>query len=1217
MARLESVAVGGYFPTPGHLIEPIADVLDTTDLHECRIGDPCAGEGAAVTSLARLMGVRPQFYLCELEAQRHAALLVTLKEAHEHNHNVAFGDAFRLEFSGGLGLLYLNPPYDLDPVHGRLEQRFLDRFTAALADDGMLVFVVPHYALAASAVTLATHYDDLACYRFPAEDFATYKQVVLFARKTDKRLMPDSQIVAQVEAWAASAMAMPVLGTETKRYTASGGSYMGPKSWVLCEMDVLGLLKKARPWRTTGKTGTTVPVPHVLPEVPVADLMFRTFPVATAPRPAHIAAGIASGLFNGRRVSSESKKMPDLLVKGVFDREYVTVEEKENKDGDVTALVQVQQPKLVTTVLDLSTKRYSTLKAAGKSTDIENLSIEGLLEHYGPSLLQVMSEQCPVIYDPQRDATRIMLAQVSRKLFTAQSHAARAIVGLLGGADCHPSERRNKAAILLGEIGSGKTTVALTAGKTVGRNMLVMCPPHLLKSWTNETLAVIPNAEIRLLQDVADVDALVDVPADKFLVAILSRETGKLGHGWVSVTGSCPKCGAALPEGDLAKRRQCCEAKTLILGDPLAESARALALKLSGCLPGESRVRALLPSRAFQKYLDLVEARADKEIWEGFDQAWVADTLTRVGENLGGEIRNKLFTLLLLADYSEERIEYVVRKLVADKAYYHTDFARTLTLLLPPGCEIQKELRSNKVFTESYWHSFEDKAVETAKSDDGYRSQLGIIKWAGDKLTLDGMEVGSLALAKEILAKLSAVGVFKYTEECGEPLFQAVPEPRRFPLSRYIANRHPDLFDLLVLDEGHEYATDGSAQERAAHRLTALGLPTILMTGSIMNGYAASLFTNMWALSPGFRDEFAREERPSFIDRYGYHKRVVSVKDAEEANNVIEFGAVTDRVEKSARITGEAPGILPLFIFRHLLTISVTLHKADLAVELPPCRQIKQLIKPSEALGKSYRALEQALVTQIRKDKFKAGYAGKLFGALAELPSYLDRASCDTGNQDDGSYEIRYPKSLKHTLVARGESFPADTLSAKEEWMLETIKAELAEGRNVMVFSWHVCLLPRLQRLIEQATGETVPILHSEKVAPIKRQDWIDKNVVHKGRRVLLANPVAIQTGLNNLVHFSSQIWMENPACNPTIFRQGIGRVDRIGQVKETRIYIPVYEGTLQVQLHDLLLRKVAVAISTDGLDPESALIAAGVASEGFLSGLSLGKQLWAMLQAA
>jgi hypothetical protein len=237
-----------------------------------------------------------------------------------------------------------------------------------------------------------------------------------------------------------------------------------------------------------------------------------------------------------------------------------------------------------------------------------------------------------------------------------------------------------------------------------------------------------------------------------------------------------------------------------------------------------------------------------------------------------------------------------------------------------------------------------------------------------------------------------------------------------------------------------------------------------------------------------------------------------------------------------------------------------------------------------------------------------------LFGQLAELPSYLDRATADTGNTDTGDYEIRYPESVGGELVLGQGALPVSTILPKERWMLDRIRDEIAEGRNVMVFPWHVSLLSRIASLIERELGLKVPILYANKVATGKRQEWINKNVVRKNARVLVTNPVAIQTGLNNLVHFSTEIWMENPACNPIICRQATGRVDRIGQRRETRILFPVYAGTLQEQLHDLLLHKVAVSTATDGLDPESALLASGVGPTEMLAGMSIGKQLWAML---
>jgi hypothetical protein len=88
---------------------------------------------------------------------------------------------------------------------------------------------------------------------------------------------------------------------------------------------------------------------------------------------------------------------------------------------------------------------------------------------------------------------------------------------------------------------------------------------------------------------------------------------------------------------------------------------------------------------------------------------------------------------------------------------------------------------------------------------------------------------------------------------------------------------------------------------------------------------------------------------------------------------------------------------------------------------------------------------------------------------------------------------------------------------------------------------------------------------------------------------------------------------MENPSCNPLIYRQAQGRTDRIGQKKETRFFFPLYEKSVQEQTHKLLMHKVGVSRGVDGLDPEAALKAAGVLDESY-SGFSVGRELYRML---
>lgn len=1229
MARLESIAVGGHFKTPTHLLPRIAKLA--APYHgtgEITLLDPCAGEGEAILALCKSWGMAktPNIYACEMEETRATAFkLKCSQEKWTLGRNLIHGDAFRVAFDKGYkegaSVLFLNPPYDLDRTYGRLEHKFLVRFTPALMLNGILVLVVPHYALTASAEYLASEYRNLHCFKFPDEDFSVYKQVVLFGQRSGSTA-PDQELVKRITQWVADPQSLPELPNITSaplcEIPSSVSHKDGFQEWVLRPADMTSLLAKVKPWTQSQRNGSSSSVSSVVPDLPLEEMLLRKYPLVVPPRPAHIAAGIASGIFNGSRVDPNDSTLglPPLLVKGVFNQEWRTVEEKTNKKGEVTSIVQVQQPQLVATVLDLSTYRYHTLTGSSEEPQVDKLSVAGLLRHYGDSLMAVMETQCPVLYDPRKDGDKVPLPQTARNLFTAQSHATKALIVKLGGPNVPLRKRKGKGAILLGEIGSGKTTVASALAKAIGsKRPLVMCPPHLLDSWRDEVAAVLPEASYRVLETVSDLEAVSKDTREGMLVSIVSRETAKLSHSWIGVGPVCPKCGAVsrVEREDQAKQRLRCSALSRDLSGPIAALSLKLANQLVRYAPGDLTIQTLLFNRWGRKRIRFYKQKKAPP-FPGFNSSYFDSVLDVLAETANPEsFKAILWILYCLND--EERIVRFVDRFSSSDDYRSQEFGRGLLLLLKPSSQTQLALYAKyKEANRSYynsWNYLPDNIASAVQGDSHHKVAELQISWKDGVLVVDQKPHG-IASAQEALRSLYQVSGIKLAEEpCGEMLYQAVPEPRRVALAQHITQRYPNTFDFLVLDEVHEYGNDNSAQSRSAHRLTNLKLPTLEMTGSIMNGYAESMFTNMWSISEDFRQEFQREDKIKFVERYGYRKRLVSDQDAE--GEVVSFGSNSDKVTRSSRIIGNAPGVLPLFLLRHLLPHAVTLHKDDLALDLPICTQEKVLIQPTQEVLSRFEVLRQALVSRIKEDQFDPELAGKLFGQLAELPSFFDRTTADTGNTTSGDYSIRYPDSVGGEVIAQQAAFPASTVSPKEEWMLDRIEAELAEGRNVLVFSWHVALMPRLARLITERIGDKVPILHSDKVSTGKRQEWITKQVVNKGARILLANPVAVQTGLNNLVHFATEIWMENPACNPIVFRQAIGRIDRIGQKLATRIFCPLYAGTPQELLYDLLLQKVAISVSTDGLDPESALLAAGIGAEEFMSGLSIGKQIWAL----
>lgn len=1258
--RPGAIAVAGYYPTPARLMPSIAALVNVKGPLSHSYLDPCAGGGEALEALmlaheaSRGRNPSPAPFAFEMESTRLASLRVRLEAFQRERHTYSsFGetvwhaDAMLMtwrDYSPGVSVLFLNAPYDHDPEMKRLEERFLRRFVEALAPEGALLFLVPFYALSASASTLGRWFTDIACFRFPDPEFAEFKQVVLVGKRRQTPLTrPDPKSFAEVMAWSESSDAIPVLPLRPKALFHVNGQE-NPKEALrgvqVQRLDVRGLVSSIVPWSTTDKAGRSAPIPGVALETSVEEMLVRTYPVATPPRPAHIAAGIAAGVFNGARIIPDAADslLPPILVKGVFDRDFRTVDTKLNKDGDVTGEVQVQQPRLVTTALDLRTKRYSTIipsTARTESTSVEGMTMADLLHHYGRGLMSVMVSRCPVMHDASRPQDAFELPKLERPLYEAQAHAVMACVKLLGGPTATRRDRRGKSCFVLGEVGVGKSSCAVaTIEQVQAKRALIMCPPHLLKSWCDQVRLVAPWIRTVVLEGPADVDALAAETGADQVIAVLSRETAKLGHAFAGVS-RCGKCGA--PAGDPienARKRSRCEAARKA---PVAKSPGRLVLEVAVALarvfPEDERAVQSAEGHVLPR---IVEAwrkskAADPDAWEiaawakarpllGRLMAWLARSETHLGA-LGS---------LCAAHPDTKTLCGVARRLYAIENQRAARLAARRTLLLVPPCreldEVVAELEvkyPERSYYSDAWKGFRmDHALLWSGTKPPIASHTSEGVFGGPVIQRDKsgrIAYGTLALGDrkgglDALMVLCASTV-KEGSPCGEPLFQGIPEPRRVALASYIAKRHKRLFDFLVLDEAHELGNSDASQSRAGHRLMGLGMPTMLMTGTASNGYAESLFANMWAASPKFREEFARDEKQRFIDRYGYRKQLVEKRN-KDTGKVVAFGAMSDRVETVERQLGNAPGVLPLFVLKHLLPMAVTLHKADLAINVPPRAELVERIEPDGDCAKTFRGLQNSLQTAIRQDLFTP-MAGKLWGAMSELPSYLDVATEDVGNTDHGEFILAYPAAVGGGVVARAKGLPASCILPKERALLAHLEAAFAEGRNVLVFAWHVRLLPRLARLINAELGEVAPILEPAKVPTSKREAWIDETVIGKKRRVLLANPVTVQTGLNNLVHFADEWWHENPAVNGTIYRQAVGRVDRIGQSKPTRIVFPVYDVPAQSLAHKLLLHKVAVSQSVDGLDAESAMAAAGIGEQDDFSSFAVGRQLYELLSGA
>ena len=1198
MARPASQATAGYFPTPDHLIAAIGSrlALVRSIYEEPVLFDPCAGTGAAILALAAaILHLHPEDARChcqaiELESTRAALLARTLPVANVH-HGDAF--TFGITATSGASVLFLNPPYDTDPEHRRLEERFLARFTEALAPGGALVFVIPHYALAASAETLASRYASISVWRFPEPDFAAFRQVVVVAQRREQVTPPDRFTLQRLRAAADSAENLPVLpaaGEGPALTVRVSGAQLRLTAQAI---DVAALLGRARPFAAAA--------PLLGLDRDARQLLGAPLPVALPPRPAHIALALAAGLLNGRRLApNDPSRFPHLLAKGTFSRTLQVVEQRRNKKGEVTGEIAVQQPRLDMHILRLDTLRFQKLALGTEpsgAVTLDEFNTADLLEHYSASLAQLVREQLPALHDPDDPEHQIALPELARRPYRRQAALIQAGLKLLA---------RGENPQLLAEVGTGKSTMALSiaaalmpgnfsattaeltrTGFDIRRlrpveRVLVVCPPHLLQSWTDQARAVLPAARVQIVEAPSDLDR----PAE---IYVLSREVAKLGSTIAGVGGSrCPDCGHPLPEGGpdtFATERRRCEREILVPASLEARLVRDLGLALHRSL-GPAVLERCLP------YLEAhpaVHGRATRRRLERASPAPVSPA---------GEV-----ALEAALSQVAPLVEHSFLSLSAWDHRFWDPFqiAAYLAVLLDafePFADRCRSLAERRV-------SDPEPGCALPSIESLLATHLAGLEPLRERLrTAEDPDEVRRDLVDRLFELLFARATWKILPGCGAALHTTTPRPRRYPLARYILRQKSHFFSLLILDEAHEFSTGGSAQQRAAHRLVQLPeVPVIALTGSLMGGYASSLFANAWAMSQRFRDQFELDERGAFVSRYGYRKYLLLTSAAKTRPTTRTYGRQSDRTDEEGpelRQLGEAPGVLPLYILEHILPTGLVMAKDDLDEELPPCSEEPVPVHGSRddlldaKLLAEFSRLRTALVNQIRVDR-GSERAGLLWGAMSELPSYLDLA-----NEECGSFVIAYPEEAGGEQVAVGASFPASWRSPKERWLLSELRAELDAERRVLVFLRHTGnqgYVKRLQRLIAEDLREQPSFLDPGKVPTGVRERWLS-GVIERGCRVLLVHPKAVQTGLNNLTAFHTAIWYEGPDFDARVTRQANGRPHRIGQTQPVRLLYPYYAETLQKAALDLVARKLTASLQVDGLSLAGALEAAGALSE-------------------
>ncbi|WP_256825154.1 DEAD/DEAH box helicase, partial [Pseudomonas aeruginosa] len=401
-------------------------------------------------------------------------------------------------------------------------------------------------------------------------------------------------------------------------------------------------------------------------------------------------------------------------------------------------------------------------------------------------------------------------------------------------------------------------------------------------------------------------------------------------------------------------------------------------------------------------------------------------------------------------------------------------------------------------------------------------------------------------------------------------------QPTEF-IKRQLPNGY---FDLLVVDEGHEYKNSGSAQGQAMGVLAAKARKTVLLTGTLMGGYADDLFYLLFRIltqrmiEDGYRPNARGSMAPaamSFMRDHGVLKDIYTERDGDSHK--------TARGKKLSVRTVKAPGFGPKGIHRFVLPFTVFLKLKDIGGNVLPDYQeefVDVPMAPDQA--SAYQRLAATLTAELRQALARRDTTllGVVLNVLLAWPDCCFRPEI-----------VKHPRT-RDTLAFVPAIFGDEQLMPKEQALLDLCLEEKAKGRKVLaytVYSGTRDTTSRLKKVLEQA-GLKVAVLRAS-VVTSRREDWI-LDQVERGIDVLITNPELVKTGLD-LLDFPTIAFLQT-GYNVYTLQQAARRSWRIGQRHPVRVVFFGYAGSSQITCLQLMAKKIAVAQSTSGDVPESGL---------------------------
>ncbi len=393
---------------------------------------------------------------------------------------------------------------------------------------------------------------------------------------------------------------------------------------------------------------------------------------------------------------------------------------------------------------------------------------------------------------------------------------------------------------------------------------------------------------------------------------------------------------------------------------------------------------------------------------------------------------------------------------------------------------------------------------------------------------------------------------------------------RRFAPASFIGRYMKGYFDYFVADEVHELKGEDTAQGNVLGTLAACAGHTLVLTGTLLGGYAEELYPILFRLDArklivrGF--EHDEGGMRAFGETYGLLEKITVI---EPADNACSEGRITKRVRRR-------PGASPLVFGHYLMDLAAFLSLEDISSELPPYREEVVAVEMDPPLKAAYEELEGRIKEALRK---RRGNQSVVSTALNALLGYADRPH---GWGELTGFEYNPETERRERFeIARPQDLDESVVWAKERRLVEEAKKCVASGRRMQVYAVFTRkrdVTARLEAILAKE-GLRVAVLKAE-VKPEAREAWYEKKL-REGVEIFIAHPRLIALGLD--LNFAADILFFQTGYSIFTLRQASRRSWRIGQRQNVVVRFLHYAGTMQETCLRLMGKKLLVSLAMEG----------------------------------